>query len=647
MNVTFQSASSTGYFETDLRDLFESNQSLPKDIKSVIGFTTSIGGKTPAIEKREDGTIIGARSAELARVEVRFVFDGLATVRPRNVVLAGKTQWEKMYRVLVRLIPKLRNTPFKVDNMAVRFYLKKTVRMQHVFDQYRKRRDLPYTMFYEPEIFARLEIRFRGGQLAYVFFNGTVTAQGADLSGIDVNIKAILDSYKDPYGVDVPVTPIPARKNLKAKREHMASVRYDAANSWNAVRNGHYVRPGPNKVPRFYKVPDNPAYVRQKVLRAYQDIGIAVPVNTAQKLGISENIKLKNKKVPISGEGTYLRPGPAGILKAYKIPKDLKLGKKTAIKAYADAGIDIPENVRSLFGIEAQSSLPVARKVGANVHEGTFRIGGLDCSRYTLKNLQKIATNVDMAHTGVKKPVLCNLLKNRLNPNASTSARDENFTIDGTNYIILPNERKLQRKGTSRSRALDSFKLSELKRFIQAYNPSLEMNGTKKILIQRLITEKLDTNAFNANLVAAVQKPQSPPKEGPLNRLGPGFTPDEQTKFTRQVQKGKKTEENIINKFHNKFRTILGNKTVSRENLKVFQTMYASGATVKNFHTLKLRSYGVPEKFHPEMLIFMARNPTKPQIQAEINKLQKREKLRARLAKPQKVSLVKVPVELM
>jgi hypothetical protein len=632
----------------DLEDLFESNQSLPKDIKSVIGFTQAVGGKNPVIEKKEDGTIIGSRSAKLARAEVRFAFDGMAIVRPKSVVLAGKTQWEKMYRVLVRLIPRVRNTTFKVDNTAVRFYLKKTVRMKHIFDQYTKRRGLPYTMLYEPEIFVRLEIRFRGGQLAYVFFNGTVTAQGADLAGIDVKIKAILDSYTDPYGADVPITPIPARKNLKAKRDHMASVRYDAANSWNAVRNGHYVRPGPDKVPRFYKVPENPAYVRQKVLRAYQDLGIAVPANAAQKLGISENIKLKNKKVPISSEGTYRRPGPGGILKMYKIPKDLKLGKRTAIKAYADAGINIPENVRSLFGIEAQSSQPAARKIVANVHEGTFRIGGLACSRYTLKNLQKIAANVDMAHTGVKKPVLCNLLKNKLNPNASTSTRDENFTIDGTDYIILPTERKLQRKGQSRSRALDSFKLDELKRFIQAYNPSLELKSTKRNLIQTLITEKLDTNALTANLNISVQKPQSPPKEGPLNRLGPGFTPAEQTKFLRQVEKGKKTEENIINTFRTKFRNILGNKSVSRENLKVFQNMYASGATVTNFHTLKLRSYRVPEKHHPEMLIFMASNPTKAHIQAKINELQTRERVRARLAKPQKVSLAQgVPVERM
>ena len=277
--ITFQSASSNRFVTPlDLQSIFWKSTSLPKDIVSITGFKQSIGGKKPAIQKTSSG-IVGERNAKLKRIEIRFKFRGIAVIRESTVTLSGSVPWEMIYRVTARLVPEVKSLHFEVTNTAVRFYLKKQVRIEGIANQ--KRKGSNFTLNFDPDVhyFPRLLIRFSDGVVASIFANGTVVAQGKDLKNIESRVRGVLNQYKNPYGSDVKKDPIPARKNLARKRKMMTEARYELANSWNNTRNGYYVRPGPNKRPRFYQVPKNPALVRQKVLRAYSNIGVNVPNN--------------------------------------------------------------------------------------------------------------------------------------------------------------------------------------------------------------------------------------------------------------------------------------------------------------------------------------------------------------------------------
>ena len=658
MTVTFQSASSEGLVDLkgELDDLFHPGR-LPKDIKSVVGFTKAIGG-TPAIQKDVDGSVTGKTNGKLGRVEVRFSFRGLAVLRPKSIILSGSVPWEMMYRVLVRLVPRAKGTHFKVTNTAVRFYLKKHVRMRQVYDEYKTRRGLPYKMYFEPEIFSRLSIEFNSGIVAYVFFNGTVTAQGRDLTGIESAVKAVLDSYTSPYGPALQKNPVPVRKNLKAKREHMAAMRYNAAQSWNSVKPGHYVRPGPNKVPRFYEVPKNPRFVIQKVLRAYQNVGVAVPKNVRNKLGITNTNQLKEKVAKkktanAAPEGMYLRPGPGGLLKAYKIPKNLEKGKKTVIDAYSKAGMNIPNSVKTLFGLSVRVASPKRTVTGTINNSGVFRIDTLECSRYTMEDLQKIAKDLNIAHHGItSKKVMCGLIQKSIAPRKKKSNNDENFEFNSVPHIILANERKIQRKG--RSRLLDSFKISELKNFVKAYDNSLNTNGAKKQqLIDLLIDTKRKLDALEQDLIN-IGSPSPSPSPSPT-KLGPGFTNEEIAYFKHKMKEGKVPEAKLVNMMKNKFRKILG-ENVSKKELENFQTMYAQGKTVKNFMNAQILSHGFNKRHLENLRINFARlrRTLKGEYyKADIKKLKERydklnairKNLEAKYVGGYKGHLIQVPVE--
>lgn len=553
MTITFQSAtSSRSLVKFDLNNLFWRN--FPKDYKSILGFKQAVGGKVPIIQRTSTG-VIGDRNTTIKRVEVRFNFNGLAVIRETNVILSGNIPWEKLYRVLVRIFPEVKQLTFTITNTASRFYLKKIVKIERIYDNYTSR-GKNYTMFFDNELpFPRLQIKFKSDNtIASVFVNGTVIAQGKDLTHIEDRVKAVLNEYPNPYGMNVTKTPIPARKNLAKKREKMENARYNTARSWTNTKNGFYVRPGPSKNPKFYKVPKNPSLVRQKVIRAYKNIGVNIPPTVKYLLGISNDIKLKNK-VEIrktvnwnanTPNGMYVRPGPGGLPKLYKIPKLLSQGKKTVMESYKKAGVKIPSKVRQIFTIpESVTSSPLNTKIKGNLSSrGVFRIDGLSCSRYKLEDLQKIAHKLDIAYNRIPKPILCNTIRSKLLSRTPTvEVLPVNFTINGKNYAINVNDRRIKKDG--RSRSLNTFKISNLKNFIMKMNAHANItNKSKKNLINILLERKrtktaINTmfNNFNNSPTPSPSPPKkksptpspSPPKKNyPLNEarrlLGNGFS---------------------------------------------------------------------------------------------------------------------------
>lgn len=569
--LTFQSASSTRLITPlDLQSIFWRTQSLPKDISSIQGFDRSIGGK-PILEKT-NSNVIGNKAKKIKRIDVRFKVNGLASVRENNVTISGSVPWEQLYRILQRLVPEVKSLTFQITNTAVKFYLKKRVKLDKIASE--KIVSKNYRLTYEPELyFTKLTIKFSDGIVANVFANGTVIAQGRDLKNIEKRVKDVLAKYSDPYGENITKSPVAARKNLKTKRLTMTEARYERANSWNNTRNGYYVRPGPNKRPRFYAVPKNPALVRQKVLRAYANAGVNVPNAVRMALGIAATVPLKPKIVPkktVSNwnvnapSGMYVRPGPGGLPKFYKIPKIKASGRKTVIDAYKKAGVNIPAKVKNIFGIvNSSGAKAVSPKLKLNLsNKGVFRIDGLACSRYKLDDLKRIALKMDIPITKRTKADLCKELKKKI---SVVSSPKVNFTKNGVKHYILINERKVKRNRHTKS--MNSFKIGELKNMILALNNSANVsNKKKKNLIELLIERKRTINAANAmfdnfspsskgsspsSTASAVSKGSSvspsskgspsSPRRNPLNIarniLGNGFTNAELQNFLNRYKK--------------------------------------------------------------------------------------------------------------
>lgn len=67
------------------------------------------------------------------------------------------------------------------------------------------------------------------------------------------------------------------------------------AASWNATRNGYYVRPGPGKQPYWFKVPKHLDAGRKTVIKTYTDAGRNIPTEVRRLFKISNSVQTKNE----------------------------------------------------------------------------------------------------------------------------------------------------------------------------------------------------------------------------------------------------------------------------------------------------------------------------------------------------------------
>ena len=577
MVLTFQSATSNRLLiPIDLQYVFWRSTRLPTGIESIQGFANPIGGR-PIVEKSRGEKVSGNKSLKLRRVDVRFSLKGsFASVRDRTVTISGSVPWENTLEVLVKLVPEIKSLKFSVTNTAIRFYLKKELKLEHIEKRINSSKIPGLRAEYEPEIYPGLRIKFPDGIVSNLFANGTVTAQGKNLSGFEKRLRDLLENtVKNPYKISVggtksPNVPIAARKNLARKRAKIIENRYEPANGWTNYREGFYVRPGPNKVPRFYEIPKNPALVRTKVLRAYANVGVNVPPLTRKALGLVSNStapkpKASAKKTASNWNvspppGMYIRPGPGGLPKFYKIPKLIKQGKKTVVASYKKAGVRVPNRVRVVFGISPNNNDGNTSRLKGNVtNNGKFRIDGLECMRYKLDELKRIAERLDIPFTRRRKEELCRDIRRKIvSPKTSPKV---DFVKNGVKHSILINNRSIKRN--SRTKTMNSFKIDELKNFIKRLNAYTNVSGkmTKKELVELLIERKRTLNFANnlfANFSPSSSSPKSPSPKSPSPRsginiarniLGPNFSNSELQNFLNKYAKSPNALNRIVREF--------------------------------------------------------------------------------------------------
>jgi hypothetical protein len=484
----------TGTFPENLNfDRFFSR--LPNHATIVVGYRHGVGGR-PSIQRTRNSGLIGSPS-NISRVEINFDFGGRATVYKTKIVVSGNS-YERIVESLRGYIPG--DVLFKVAAGTYTSNLLYKVNLTRAMNEFIKnpKKGWSFDLDNNRSKFVRLVVRTTTPKaMIFVFASGSIIINGIGFDAADLESKLfdVLEDYGALSGEEFTMMPLPVRKNLKKKRENMTNARYPLANGTPTEPN-MYVRPGPNKKLRLYKIPNNPAFVRAKVIKAYKDIGMNVPRHVIQRLGIPVT---KVASPVASPGGYYQRPGPDGQLKKYKIPKGIDAGRKTVIKAYSQAGMKIPNNVKAIFKIAKSPSpvkVPSPPKAKGNVTKrGIFRVNELACKKYTLEKLQGIATSIHVPWAKLTKTKLCRALQIKLMGPGIRNSPVPNFIINNTKHFINRNARKVKRVTNTKetTKALASFKTENLQRFANAMK--LSRNGTKAMIIKRLIDKKVSSAA--------------------------------------------------------------------------------------------------------------------------------------------------------
>jgi hypothetical protein len=258
-----------------------------------------------------------------------------------------------------------------------------------------------------------------------IFTTGTVVAFSNDPSDGPRAFKSLeLEMPSDAmFQAGNKMTSPPVKIN---KAQNMMERRYKLAPSWNATKNGFYVRPGSNGKPRFYEL------------------------------------------------------------------KDVKLQKTKTIRAYLDAGVNIPTNVRTKFSISNANVEAVRSAAPKKVQKKT-----------TKKNLLNVAFEKNLAHVSGKMKV-ANIKKAIQSPQ-NTSV---NVIVNGVKHTFLANGSV--RRGT-RTRQFSSLK-KEQNTIARAYLTANQYAEYAKKTAKNRYQYILNTKAAKATAAAAAKAAKAAPK---------------------------------------------------------------------------------------------------------------------------------------
>ena len=492
------------------------------EIDSLIGYTAAVKGY-PVVQANHK-EITGNENAVLKRIRIKFKNGSQATIYASKtgttVIISGKRKYEETAKIVGQMF-HLRSMNYQITNTSMTWQLGKSIQLHKIVQAFPQK-----NVAYNPELFPALTLKLHDPVVSVkIFSNGVIIASGVgDMSGIK---KRVQDAIGNFTGVNVGHQ-LPARKNLKGKREHMRNERYPIV-SWENNTKGHYVKPGPNRQPRLYKLPANPKLVISKVRKAYANAGVPIRAATRRALGLSppvinnvtkgmtlEEIMMKNwrkspspvipqnsysppKKVSkdlltwsANKNGYYVKPGPGGLPKLYKIPKGIKAAKKTVLKAYKEAGVKIPNKVRAIFEINKSPSPPKVN-VGPRAvlkNQAKVLLGGKDCMRYTVKELIEIMRKRKIAYSGLTKAKMCARLygQNYAPAPKSVAKQTPNFTVNRVPHYILRNTQQMQRGG--KTKKLSAFTRPNLVTFASKLGLGHGSKATKSNLINIILGKK-------------------------------------------------------------------------------------------------------------------------------------------------------------
>lgn len=518
---------------TNFRSVFES---APKGFSEIMGYAATF--KKPVIRwvsgqgwigDASDVTKIIAKRGQQTVVMTPTYFDVMGLGNYEEALLAiVKNGWAP--NILLKAPPTYK----KIDGI---FYINRTIALDDLKDELKK---IPgASVSYNPEVAGvpAVVLKLANPKWTYQFFkNGTVLFTGIkdplEREAPKQLFKELFAKYEMVPFLIFNLANSPAiKKPGKGGDDKKAKLanRYPLVPSWNAKPpQGFYVRPGTNGKPRLYKwrkmekelqtgevINRGPMGLAKKnavvVAKAYAKAGVPVPAHTLKifrNLGIPiQNVNTeaatpagpKNRRAPswnATKAGFYVRPGPGKQPYWFAIPTGIASGRKTVIKAYTDAGRNIPAAVREIFKIPANVKTNVmvmgneAFKPGLQ-HFITMglnqilRINNRQATRLTKAELLGVARNMGIPEANAKMAPadLISLIQTKAN--VHKPVRNANALVNGVYYRFMNNGRveKTTGQGIQTRRAWATLPAEEQNKIAKAVLPvnlHTEFNATAK-----------------------------------------------------------------------------------------------------------------------------------------------------------------------
>ena len=317
-----------------------SEEPLPPGVDELLGYTST--GQKPVVRKiRGRNTIIGANKVDTLDVKRwAFTINFKSPESKAYVSYSDKDRlqinttgpYERVVRILHKTyLPGVAFAPVKILKIDTKMYINRYLNLDNFGEELARR--VPTSKLlswsYEPELFAGgAFLKWGDPRATLVFFtNGTILTLGLKKS-TDLGVTSeILQQLFSKYLVD------------KTK---------------------------------LFK------YMRGAFGLNY--MGVAKPPVAARKNLAAKRAKGAERYGRATGwnnmrEGYYVRPGANGKPRFYPMVTNLKLVRPKVVRAYAEAGVPIPQRVRNALGIE-EGATPAAKAEGRRAPNWTSTKNG-------------------------------------------------------------------------------------------------------------------------------------------------------------------------------------------------------------------------------------------------------------------------------
>jgi Transcription factor TFIID (or TATA-binding protein, TBP) len=339
---------------------------------------------------------------------------------------------------------------------------------------------------YEPEVRNAVTLRWPSPAMTLmVYASGIVKIFGASKPAQAVDVMRQVIDRVTPRAIFK--TGVSERRDTFTRNERLANLRakklagrHSLAPGYNYIPPaGQYVRPGPNGKPRVYNVRPDMRLSAKKILKAYSNAGVPVPRYVQNLIG-SAPVMYGASAGPKSAKnwnsrlnGHYVAPGPGKQPYFYKLPKDLKAGYATAKKRYTNAGIRMPNQVQTLFGVTPNGGGGAGPSRRHTVQNN--KVNGKAYKKLTVAQLVNVAHNLgnEWANSKMTKNVLFQRIKNKatvISPKKTNmSPRRPNVSVGGRTYIFSndPTNQRIIRNG--RARVFNTLPKNERTAIMNAY----------------------------------------------------------------------------------------------------------------------------------------------------------------------------------
>ncbi len=313
-----------------------------------------------------------------------------------------------------------------------------------------------------------VEVKYKGGQLLVVYKTGRVRLQGTDFDFLmnklrnlagDPTSNAKFNNTTGVFGHNIKLDNLEnlPRARFEPEITPFAYVRVQNPKCTLLFTNRSIVHIlGASDIQRCYEYAQQ--YLRSFVLssparmRFLPGAAPAQPSNRA--LATNSPPKEKGRKgttcpkdrcpnpYSFNGkckEGYYVRPNPQGFPCCY-LAKRLK--KDEVRRAYANAGVNIPNSLKNVIGNVASSPNSPSIRTSYDAR-GALKIGTRQCSRYTYQELVVLAKRLRIDTSNLKtKQAVCDAIQQKYPPSASPNFRP-NFSLNGANYALVMKNSKL------------------------------------------------------------------------------------------------------------------------------------------------------------------------------------------------------------